>query len=235
MTPDDDTHAGRLAGQAWSTPATVSGFVRSPPNATLIQFAAAERERGGSRAVDVGCGAGRNLVPLAERGWTVIGTDLSWPMLAAARERIRERHSGHALVVSAPMETLPLRSHCVDLIVAHGIWNLARSTAQFRAAIREAARVARDGAALFVFTFSRETLPHAQPAEGERFVFTQFADEPQIFLTADELLTEMNAVGFVPEPAVPLTTLNRPQPGGIRTSGAPIILQGAFRYRASRE
>ena len=58
----------------------------------------------------------------------------------------------------APMERLPMRDASVDLIVAHGIWNLASSSSQFRAAVREAARVARPGAALFVFTFSRTTI-----------------------------------------------------------------------------
>jgi hypothetical protein len=43
-------------------------------------------------------------------------------------------------------------------VVAHGIWNLARTTTEFRRAIAEAARVARPGACLFVFTFSRTTL-----------------------------------------------------------------------------
>ncbi len=32
-------------------------------------------------AVDFGCGTGRNLIPLAERGWRVIGVDLSLDML----------------------------------------------------------------------------------------------------------------------------------------------------------
>ncbi len=37
---------------------------------------------GSSRiAVDFGCGTGRNLIPLAERGWRVIGVDLSLDML----------------------------------------------------------------------------------------------------------------------------------------------------------
>ena len=64
--------------------------------------------------------------------------------------------------------------------VAHGIWNLATSSAQFRLAVREAARAA--GAALFVFTFSRSTLaPDAHPLPGEPFVFTGFSRRPQCF------------------------------------------------------
>ena len=51
-------------------------------------------------------------------------------------------------------------------------------------AVDEAARVAKPGAGLFVFTFSRHTLPaETLPVAGEPFVFTQFSGEPQCFLT----------------------------------------------------
>jgi 2-polyprenyl-3-methyl-5-hydroxy-6-metoxy-1,4-benzoquinol methylase len=41
----------------------------------------------GWRALDIGCGAGRNAIPLARLGWNVVGTDLSWPLLCAAANR----------------------------------------------------------------------------------------------------------------------------------------------------
>lgn len=86
------------------------------------------------------------------------------------------------------MDDLPLRDASVDLVVAHGVWNLARSAAELRRAIAEAARVTRPGAGLFVFTFSRATLaPDDQPVPGEPFVFTQFTGEPQCFLTETDL------------------------------------------------
>ena len=83
----------------------VAGFAQSAPNATLLRFAAEERERGASRALDIGCGAGRNAVPLAGQGWNVVGLDLSAPMLLAAVERARaERPVGNVNWVMAPME-----------------------------------------------------------------------------------------------------------------------------------
>jgi hypothetical protein len=95
--------------------------------------------------------------------------------------------------------------------------------------VREAARVARPGAGLFVFTFSRHTLPaEVRPVTGETFVFTNFSGQPQCFLTEVELVTELAGAGFVPDPAVPLTEYNRPGPG-TRVSGAPVIYEAAFR------
>ncbi len=160
-------------------------------------------------------------------GWDVVGTDLSWPMLQAASER---DGGGLLRLVLAPMHAIPIRGGTVDLIVAHGIWNLARSVFEFRQAVAEAARVARKGAALFVFTFSRNTLPpSAEPVAGEPFVFTQFSGAPQCFLTEPQLLAELAAAGFAPDPDLPLRELNRPAPGSLPTSGGPVIHEGGFR------
>jgi SAM-dependent methyltransferase len=210
----------------------VTGFARSSPNQTLVDVAARQLAGRQARLLDIGCGAGRNAIPLAGQGWSVTGVDLSWPMLRAATERARlEVSSGAPRFVLAPMEQLPVHSGSVDFIVAHGIWNLARSTAQFREAVQEAARVAKPGAMLFVFTFSRATLAaDVLPVEDESFVFTQFSGAPQCFVTGQELIDELGTVGFLPHPAVPLTEHNRPPAGARRVSGPPVIWEGTFQY-----
>ena len=211
----------------WDSPATVDGFVRSPANQTLLKYAA--RLNGGLapvRVLDIGCGAGRNAVPLALAGYLVKGTDLSWPMLQAAAAR---NANGHLQLAQASMDALPVPDRSIDLIIAHGIWNLARSGAEFRRAIGEAARVASPRARLFVFTFSRSTLPiDERPVAGETFVFTRFSGEPQVFLTRDQLVSELGAVGFAPDPALPLRELNVPPPGQRRLGGPPVIFEGGF-------
>jgi SAM-dependent methyltransferase len=222
-----------LAGSAWSTPDTVAGFVASPPNAMLMHVAGEELSRVRRRQiVDIGCGAGRNAVPLAAQGWHVLGLDMSMPMLQAAGERaVHERDVVARLRLAlAPMNRLPVAGRSCELVVAHGIWNLARSATEFREAVREAARVAVPGAALFVFTFSRHTLPaNAEPVAGEPFVFTQFSGEPQCFLTDEQLVAELHAAGFVLDATIPLRELNRPAPGSLPTRGAPVIYEGVFR------
>jgi SAM-dependent methyltransferase len=223
-----------LAGSSWSQPGTVAGFARSSPNATLMQFADADlRQIGHGRLADIGSGAGRNAVPLAAMGWDVVATDLSWPMVEAGSARIAtEQPAGRIQFVLAPMDALPLRDRSVDLVVAHGIWNLARSAEEFRRGVREAARIARPGAGLFVFTFSRQTIrPAARPIAGEPFVFTEFSGQPQCFLTEEQLLDEMWNGGFVPDPAVPLREHDRPGQGTALKSSGPAIFEGGFRRR----
>ena len=188
-----------------------------------------QRRRSIRRVLDIGCGAARNAGPLAALGLDVLGIDLSWPMLEAARARSRPERDRLDLVL-APMDRLPVRDGSADAVVAHGIWNLARSGGEFRRGVREAARVSRPGASLFVFTFSRHTLPeNAQPVPGETFVFTQFCGQPQCFLTEEEVVSELRAGGFIRDSAGPLTEYNRPQPGPLRTPRGPVIYEGIFR------
>lgn len=212
----------------------VRGFSTAAPNEILLAFvrlALARQPR--LRVLDLGCGAARNAVPMAAEGAAVVGTDIAWPMLAAGRKRIEAAGlSQRAVLVHAPMERLPVADASVDLVVAHGIWNLARSANEFRRAIAEAARVARPGAGLFVFTFSRATLaPDDEPVPGESFVFTQFAGEPQCFLTEAELLEELLRGGFEKDPPVALTEYNRPEAGRAFARSGPVIYEGTFRRR----
>ena len=223
-----------LSGTPWSDAATVGGFAQSPPNQTLMDVAAARRAGGARQLLDIGCGAGRNAVPLVLQGWTVAATDLSLGMLHAAQQRLTTEAPGRRLgLVLAPMEHLPIAGGSMDFIVAHGIWNLARTTAQFRAAVREAARVARAGASLFVFTFSRSTLPDDdRPLTGERYVYSRFSGGPQIFLTIEELVAELGEAGFSHDPSIPLVEHKRRSPGAVYvadrrpSSKGPSAIQG---------
>ena len=189
-----------LSGTPWSEAALVSGFAQSPPNHTLMEFAAARRASGARQLLDIGCGAGRNAVPLVFQGWTVAEMDLS---LGISRRPARA-HNRSARTQARPGAgadgTAADRRRSMDVIVAHGIWNLAQTTAQFRAAVREAARVARPGGSLFVFTFSRSTLPDADRPLA-RYVYARFSGGPQIFLTVEELVEELAAAGFWADPS----------------------------------
>jgi ubiquinone/menaquinone biosynthesis C-methylase UbiE len=211
----------------WNSPEVVARFSVSPPNAVLMQFAKKEHLRGsGRRLLDIGCGAGCNAVPLARMGWDVLGLDLSEPMLEAAKRRAEEGNLTETLRFEpAPMEQLPVEDQSFDFIVAHGIWNLARSAVEFRQGMREAARAARPGAALFIYTFSRNSLPPSSvPVNGEPFVFTEFSGRPQCFLTETQLIEELRTAGFEPEPGHPITEYSQQE-----TGPKPAIYEAIFR------
>ncbi len=223
-----------MSGSSWNRPETVAGFAQSAPNQRLMDFADAARQPGrGGRALDIGCGAARNAVPIAAQGWDVVGTDLSRPMLLAAAKRAADEGVAPRVhLLEARMDALPVRDRAFDLIVAHGIWNLARSAEEFRIGVTEASRAALPGARLFIFTFSRHTIPdEATPVSGETFVFTDFSGQPQCFLTEQQLVEELGRAGFTSMTEWPVRELNRRARGALVAGGAPVIYEGGFVYR----
>ncbi len=95
--------------------------------------------------------------------------------------------------------------------------------------------VARPGAGLFVFTFSRHTLAvEDRPVAGETFVFTQFNGAPQCFLTETELLDELLRAGFEMDSPEPLTEYNRPNGKRSLAGRGPVIYEGIFRRQGPR-
>lgn len=67
----------------------------------------------GKRLLDVGCGTGKSLIPMLERGWRCSGCDISPAMVRMARERVGER----ARLTVADMRHLP-RLGSFDLVWA---------------------------------------------------------------------------------------------------------------------
>lgn len=57
-------------------------------------------------AVDFGCGTGRNLIPLAERGWRVIGVDLSLDMLREFKTKAKSMGLSDVAAIRANMAHL---------------------------------------------------------------------------------------------------------------------------------
>jgi SAM-dependent methyltransferase len=65
---------------------------------------------GRGRLLDLGCGTGRLLVPFADRGWEVIGVDLSPAMLAVAQGKVGPR----AELVCGNLTQLPFADGSFD-------------------------------------------------------------------------------------------------------------------------
>jgi SAM-dependent methyltransferase len=64
-------------------------FLRNVPDENLVEWISTGKCRPG-RALDVGCGFGRNSIFLAQNGWQVSALDLSAEALVTARTRARE-------------------------------------------------------------------------------------------------------------------------------------------------
>jgi SAM-dependent methyltransferase len=109
--------------------------------------------------LELGCGTGRVLLPLARAGVSVVGVDRSAPMLALARRRLRRATGGQgppdgatlrAALVRADIRALPFRRR-FDLIMApYGVLQSLTRDADLGRTLAAIARATRRGGLLAV-------------------------------------------------------------------------------------
>jgi len=97
--------------------------------------------------LELGCGTGRVTAPLARAKVDIVGIDLSAPMLARARARLRRaRLTRRARLVRGDIRTLPFPDATFDLVIApYGILQSLLQPRDLSATLASAHRVLRPG------------------------------------------------------------------------------------------
>ncbi len=86
--------------------------------------------------LELGCGSGRLLLPLAEAGYTAVGVDSSERMLAQARQRARETDLHQPIeLIQGDMSTLKLTQTFGLIIIPYNTF-MHLSTPQMKATLR---------------------------------------------------------------------------------------------------
>jgi len=118
-------------------------YRRRRDDVAFYRMLAAER---GGPVLDLGCGTGRLLIPLARDGFDVVGLDLAAPMLDRARAKGRRqarRLTGRTLLVQGDLRALPLGGPFSLAVMAfHTIQHLVEDD-ELVGALREIRRVLR--------------------------------------------------------------------------------------------
>ena len=111
----------------------------------LGELEAAARRHGlaGRRLLDVGCGTGKSFLPMLERGYEVVGCDISPAMVALAREKLASEDEESVFV--ADMRRLPEIGPFDLLTCLDDAVNYLLSPADLRRTMRSFARVLAPG------------------------------------------------------------------------------------------
>jgi ubiquinone/menaquinone biosynthesis C-methylase UbiE len=139
-------HWNEVAGPRWVRLGGIQE-ARNVEVATLLLEAAAAKP--GERVLDIGCGTGATLLPLAgavgPQG-RVTGVDIAEPMLDQARRRTTERGLGNVELLLADAQTHDFAPASFDLVVSRfGVMFFADPFAAFRnlhGALRDGGRLA---------------------------------------------------------------------------------------------
>jgi SAM-dependent methyltransferase len=159
----------------------------------LVPF---ERSKG-LRVLDVGCGAGTDLVRFARAGAVPTGVDLAASSIALAKRNFALEGLRANLAV-ADGERLPFAERSFDLVYAHGVMQYTTDAA---ALVRECRRVLRPGGQAIFQVYNRVSwlnalsrvtkveLEHVDAPEYHKYSITEFR----------RLLKEFSRVTIVPE------------------------------------
>ncbi len=129
---DQITYWNATAGETWAALQDRLDSQIQPLGEAAIE---ALRLKAGERVVDIGCGCGQTSLALAERvgaAGSVLGVDISRPMLAVARRRIAEQSLPQASVIEADAQTHAFEAEAFDAVFSRfGVMFFADPTAAF--------------------------------------------------------------------------------------------------------
>ena len=108
----------------------------------------------GKRVLEVGCGAGSDLLRFAKENASITGIDLSPRSVSLAKTRLRTYNcQGNVLIADA--EQLPFKTGSFDLVYSWGVLHHTPDTEQ---AIREVYRVTKPGSEICIMLYHRYSL-----------------------------------------------------------------------------
>ncbi|MCC6672462.1 MAG: methyltransferase domain-containing protein [Planctomycetes bacterium] len=145
--------------------------------------------------VELGCGGGLLLCPLALHARAVVGIDLSLGSLAAARDHLPPGRRG--LFARGDALAPPLAGACADVVLISDVLEHVREPARM---VAEAGRLLRPGGLLYVFTLNRTwraRLLAVHLAKGIGLV-PRGTHDPALFLRPQEVRAMAQQAGLLP-------------------------------------
>lgn len=108
-------------------------------------------------AIDFGCGTGRNLLPLAEQGWRVVGVDLSQEMLRAFLSKASSQRQSDLVALRANMVGLDcLADGFADVVLCmYSSLGMVQGRENRRSFMGHAKRILRDQGKCFIHIHNR--------------------------------------------------------------------------------
>lgn len=122
----------------------------------------------GSRVLELGCGNGKTLATMIQRGWDVTALDLSPRAVTLCRERCKSTSNSEFLVADA--RNLPLKDNSFDSVFAiHMVGHLLESDRKL--VLRKLSCTLKQGGILFFSDFSTDDFRYGSGSVTETATF----------------------------------------------------------------
>lgn len=168
------------------------GYVFPEPRLQVMRFAETLLERGLASVLDLGCGTGRHVVHMAQKGLRVSGLDNAPTALKLAREWLDKEQLAANLVLSDMRHPLPFKSDSFDAVLSTQVIHHAMLATVLGTA-REIERIVRKDGLILVSVPTRQAIAEDAPGHKEiepnTFIPTSGTEQglPHHLFTPDEL------------------------------------------------
>jgi ubiquinone/menaquinone biosynthesis C-methylase UbiE len=108
-----------------------------------------------SKILDVGCGAGKLVKEVADRGYEVLGMDFSYNMIRKADATCNVDDKSHIKFLQGDIESLPFKDSVFDVVLCLGVVTYLRSE---KKALHEMSRVLKSGGTLILSILNKVSL-----------------------------------------------------------------------------
>lgn len=215
--------------RAWDAEYAAGRYVDDPPAGFIADIVAAARDTGADRGLYIGCGNGRNYVPLTAAGLDLTGLDISATAIAQLAERLPERRDR---LVTGDLSALP-RGQRFPLVVAIQVLQHGTRAQAHELLAESLDRVAPGGLyAIRVNAVGTDVLHahHVTERDADGSYSVRYREGPKAGLTvhfwaARELDAVMSAAGFTPVLALRPQATWRP----VREQGLWLQWEGIYR------
>ena len=141
------------------------------PDGIVVDLISILGKRRAERVLDLGCGAGRHVIYLAERGFEMYGADISETGLELTKKRLESRKL-EAEVIRCNMRSIPYIRSCFDAVICiQTIYH--QKLKGIQETISEIHRILKKGGLLLADFPSRRSSKYGEGVEVEENTFMQ--------------------------------------------------------------
>ena len=120
----------------------------------MLKIVRAFKKHGVKTVLDLGCGAGKHLLYLAEQGFDPCGIDISREAIKTARSLFKEKKVYADLRVGDIFKKLPFKCNSFDAVISIRVLHHAKIK-DIRKAISEIERILRPGGLVYITVWKR--------------------------------------------------------------------------------